>query len=390
MDYATALNGWLFKQGWDDVFLDTDMQRGIAAGERWERALNQAALRCEAVLFLVSRAWLASDWCIKEFNLAHRLNKRLFGLLIEDIPLDELPTTLTSAWQTVPLVSGRDHLMVAATLPRTHEEVHVTFSSEGLARLKFGLERAGLDARFFSWPPPHEPKRSPYQGFLRALQPEDAGIFFGREAQTIEALDRLRGMRDANPRFLAILGASGAGKSSFLRAGLWPRLMRDDRNFFPRWRSCGPSERRYRVQRVSFMRSKRRSPLAALHCRALTFARRSTAAPRPCVRCSPGSSTRCAPPSLIVDEGEAKAPLSWPWRSIRGEELFLPDGAAESAALLALLRDLLLEDAPALVVIVTIRSDSYEKLQGRRRPLEGIAQQTLSLPADPSAAPIKP
>lgn len=35
---------------------------------------------------------------------------------------------------------------------------------------------------------------------------------------------KLRGLRDsAPPRFLAILGASGAGKSSFLRAGL-PQL----------------------------------------------------------------------------------------------------------------------------------------------------------------------
>jgi transposase len=45
------------------------------------------------VQFLVSRAWLSSDWCLKEFNLACRLNKRLFGLLIDDIPIGDLPAT---------------------------------------------------------------------------------------------------------------------------------------------------------------------------------------------------------------------------------------------------------------------------------------------------------
>jgi hypothetical protein len=44
----------------------------------------------------------------------------------------------------------------------------------------------------------------------------------------------LRGLRDAPPpRLLVILGASGAGKSSFMRAGLLPRLERDDLHFLP-------------------------------------------------------------------------------------------------------------------------------------------------------------
>ena len=46
-------------------------------------------------------------------------------------------------------------------------EVRVTFSQSGLAKLKTGLMRAGLDARFFAWPPEADPDRSPYRG-LRA------------------------------------------------------------------------------------------------------------------------------------------------------------------------------------------------------------------------------
>jgi hypothetical protein len=224
-NYVVALRDWLAEQGWDDVFLDTDPKRGIAPGERWEGALHKAAWRCEAVLFLVSESWLASGWCRKEFQLAHRLNKHLFGVLIEDIPIARLPAEMTGTWQLVPLVSGRDHIMRTVVLPTTHQEVHVTFSQEGLTRLRLGLERAGLDAKFFSWPPMDDPKRPPYRG-LKPLEAEDAGIFFGREAPTIDALDRLRGLKDAAPpRFLVILGASGAGKSSFLRAGLLPGIV---------------------------------------------------------------------------------------------------------------------------------------------------------------------
>jgi hypothetical protein len=53
------------------------------------------------VLFLVSKAWLGSIWCRKEFNLAHRLNKRLFGVLIKDLPVSDLPEDLTGTWQIV-------------------------------------------------------------------------------------------------------------------------------------------------------------------------------------------------------------------------------------------------------------------------------------------------
>jgi hypothetical protein len=212
---AIALRDWLAANGWkDEIFLDLDPERGIAAGERWERALHEAANRCEAVLFLVSKAWLASVWCRKELNLAHSLNKRLFGVLIEDLPVGELPEDLTGTWQIVRLAAGRDHIVLRAVLPVTHEEAHAHFSAEGLQRLKHGLEEAGLEPKYFAWPPQNDPNRPPYRG-LRPLEAEDAGIFFGRDGPIVEALDRLRGMRETTPpRLLVILGASGAGKSS--------------------------------------------------------------------------------------------------------------------------------------------------------------------------------
>src|SRR6201998_3314488 len=165
--------------------------------------------------------------------LAHKLNKCLFGVLIEPIDATELPEDLTGTWQFVDLAAGRDHELFRVTLPRTHEECHVTFSREGLTRLRNGLVKAGLDPRFFDWPPETDPNRPPYRG-LRPIEAEDAGIFFGRDAPIVEALDQLRGLREASPpRLLVVLGASGAGKSSFLRAGLFSRMMRYDRDFLP-------------------------------------------------------------------------------------------------------------------------------------------------------------
>jgi len=67
----------------------------------------------------------------------------------------------------------------------------------------------------------------PYPG-LKAYEPEDARFFFGRKAITDELLERLRPspITKDEYRFLAIIGASGSGKSSLARAGLIPALKR--------------------------------------------------------------------------------------------------------------------------------------------------------------------
>lgn len=63
---------------------------------------------------------------------------------------------------------------------------------------------------------------NPYKG-LRAFQEADSGDFFGREALTERLAGRLTESTAAG-RFLAVVGPSGSGKSSVVRAGLIPAL----------------------------------------------------------------------------------------------------------------------------------------------------------------------
>jgi tetratricopeptide (TPR) repeat protein len=381
---AVALRDWLREEGWTDVFLDVDPdpEVGISPGERWERGLNEAASRCEAVLFLVSQAWLDSRWCLIEFNLARRLNKRLFGVLIEEIPIAELPPDLTGTWQIVDLASGRDHRRFRVVLPRTQDEKYVTFSREGLSRLRGGLAKSGLEPRFFAWPPEYEPERAPYRG-LKPLEAEDAGIFFGREGPIVEALDALRGLQEAAaPRLFVILGASGAGKSSFLRAGLLPRLRRDDLHFLP----------------LPVVRPERSAVTGEenglLHAIEVAFAARAIPRSRAGVRraITGGASTlRPLLAELVADaikpmlQAEDARKPAIVLAIDQAEELLEGDGAQEGEILLNLVRDLVAQDDPAVVVLFTIRSDSYDKLE-TSKTLEGLRQHTLPLLPMPSGA----
>jgi len=75
-----------------------------------------------------------------------------------------------------------------------------------------GEEHAALDLAEESGTPP------PYAG-LRSFREQDAEWFFGREQLVEELTERLE-----RQRFVVVIGASGSGKSSLLRAGLVPSL----------------------------------------------------------------------------------------------------------------------------------------------------------------------
>jgi WD40 repeat protein/tRNA A-37 threonylcarbamoyl transferase component Bud32/energy-coupling factor transporter ATP-binding protein EcfA2 len=56
----------------------------------------------------------------------------------------------------------------------------------------------------------------PYRGLI-AFEPEDGDVFFGREEIVASIVDRL-----AETQFIGVVGASGSGKSSLVRAGVVP------------------------------------------------------------------------------------------------------------------------------------------------------------------------
>ncbi|HEX8335198.1 MAG TPA: hypothetical protein VF621_00630, partial [Pyrinomonadaceae bacterium] len=65
-----------------------------------------------------------------------------------------------------------------------------------------------------------EPARvpNPFPG-LRPFETDEYRLFFGREGQSDALLERLE-----RSHFLAVVGTSGSGKSSLVRAGLLPAL----------------------------------------------------------------------------------------------------------------------------------------------------------------------
>ena len=97
----------------------------------------------------------------------------------------------------------------------------VDWNAGGLERLEKRLRAISDElARGFAL----DPTRPPYPG-INAFQKEDAAIYFGRDEESRAVLERLDARRtQGGARFVIIIGASGSGKSSLLKASVLPLL----------------------------------------------------------------------------------------------------------------------------------------------------------------------
>jgi WD40 repeat protein len=221
---ATALRQWLIDQRPElvsEIFLDISEDLGLAPGQRWKDALRQANQRCEAVICLVSQSWGSSPECKTEYRTAETLGKQILVARLEDVGDNDI----TAEWQRCDLFAGGPQTEILAS------DTPVRFNAAALDQLKKAIEGTGIGPENFVWPPRSDPLRAPYRGW-EPFEDIDAGVFFGRDAAIMRGTDELRKMRLSGVKSLfVVLGPSGSGKSSFLRAGLIPRLQRDDRNF---------------------------------------------------------------------------------------------------------------------------------------------------------------
>ena len=195
----------LAKLGFEQVFLDFDKDSGIGAGENWERRLYEELARCHAVILVLTPNWLASTWCRIELAQARALGKVILPVLCA--PLGE-----------------------RFVLPEVQAVDLVDWNAGGLERLDQRLNAITSElARGFRL----HPDRSPYPG-IHAFEAEDAAIYFGRDDETRAVIERLDARRtQGGARLLVIIGASGSGKSSLLRAGVLPQIARRRREWIP-------------------------------------------------------------------------------------------------------------------------------------------------------------
>jgi hypothetical protein len=229
---ATALEAWLKANGFSDIFVD---HHSIAGGDKWRDALRAASGSCRVVLCLITENWLASSECFHEFGTAWGMGKRI-------IPLFLLPSFAdlgTEAKTRLDRVCGEDQGVDLMPCVNADSGLNIDVDQSVATRIKRGLRAAGALAKVGLDPEAFAVDRKlrpmPFLGLASfGDEDADAALFYARSGEIAETLEELRQMRaKAERRPFVILGASGAGKSSLLKAGIIPRLRREAPAWLP-------------------------------------------------------------------------------------------------------------------------------------------------------------
>lgn len=200
MAWATRVHHLLTGQGYENLYLDEHHEDGAKGGQKWETELYRKVRQSRAVVPLISANWLASPWCVSEVIVARERGKHVIPIIAANLDGREIPAFLHDTQFLDMRKLGQD---------------------ETDRRLLICLRDLGLRTEDFPLP------KRPYPG-LAPFQERDAAVYFGRDDDIKMVQDCLTRHRRGNAHgFLLILGASGCGKSSLVRAGVLPRLRQE-------------------------------------------------------------------------------------------------------------------------------------------------------------------
>lgn len=305
---------------YEALFLDFDPECGIPNGTSWRSVLHRQLRLCRAVIVVCSRRYCSSQWCLAELGIAIHEGKLVLPLRIEpQADRSDLPRLLAETQASVlPLID-----LAAA-------------DSTGWRALERGLEVLSWRERL-PWPPVAQAHASPFPGLLAFDRPL-APVFFGRDGAIARVQQQLNSLAQRTPALLLLLGASGTGKSSLVRAGVLPQLAADGER---RWRLLPP----FRPGR---------KPLARVAAVEQQLEAESE-----------------APLLLVIDQLEELL--------LEGEG----DRAADAERFLSWLQSLLQEELSPLVVLATLRTDCLDGLQRRWPALAGMAVSSTVEPIQP-------
>jgi len=191
---AGGVTRWLVDGG-HEVFLDRDARDGIAVGDRWEQRLYERLRWADAVVCVVTSAYVASVWCTAEVARAQAAGSRLLPVLAE-------------AGVVHPLLGSVQHVDTTQDVDSARVRL-----CEALRRVDVGGGSGWPDG----W--------SPFPG-LRPFDTDEHRVFFGRRREVDQLATLLRSPAErAEGAVVLVVGPSGCGKSSLVRAGLVPVMV---------------------------------------------------------------------------------------------------------------------------------------------------------------------
>lgn len=179
--------------------------RQIQAGEFWQEEIFRGLELSDIIVACLSPDAVKSEWVQREINTGREAGKIILPIMAVEA-YTELNQTESLKW-----LLDRHWI---------HFEGRYQEAFQELLESLPGKRRVGAYDRVDTSNIPN-----PFKG-LEAFQQTDSQFFFGRERLIEKSLSRLR--LDRPTRFLGIVGASGSGKSSLVRAGVIPELRRGE------------------------------------------------------------------------------------------------------------------------------------------------------------------